>query len=418
LYPRGAPNPDIPGLGTHRAAQADQLVWAGALPLAAEPLGQIARRYLAPRLSGSSKALIENEFADRAGHLGPMARGIRNLVAVPLSGAEHPRGMLLGINKRGDGFDSGDMKLIGSVGAQAAGFLENHHLYEDLQDLLMGVLHALTSSIDAKDPYTCGHSRRVALISRKLAELCGFDAKRSGRVYLAGLLHDIGKIGMAETLLRKEGRLTDDEYTSVKQHPEVSAKILSGIRQMEDLIPAILHHHERFDGRGYPAGLAGQAFPIEARIMGLADSFDAMTSYRTYRAAMPLEAVKVEIRRCSGTQFDARLVELLLSLDLEAFLTQLREQSGGEGGPQTRSLARDPQARTIGLGGPTHIRCYRSLALAASSAAYGTQEKRRSANRRSSRCRSRRARGPAIRSPPPGWAPRSAAAALQAEGGG
>ena len=179
----------------------------------------------------------------------------------------------------------------------------------------------------------------MATVSRRLAELSGLDAERVERVYLAGLLHDIGKIGMPESVLCKPGRLTDSEYDQVKRHPRVGAAILSGIRQVEDVIPAILHHHERPDGRGYPDGLSGVAtpgegspggVPFEALIVGLADSFDAMTSNRTYRSAAPLDAVITEIRRCSGTQFEGRLVELMLSIDLESFLTKLRE-----GSPQT-----------------------------------------------------------------------------------
>jgi len=300
------------------------VVWAGDLPLTGEQLRQMADRYLAPRLHGSNRTMIDNHFAVHAGHLGAEVEQIRSLIAVPLMSAEHCKGILLGINKHSGEFNSIDQKLISSICNQAAVFLENHHLFEDLQDLLMGLLHALTSSIDAKDPYTCGHSRRVAQLSRKLAELSGFDDSRAERVYLAGLLHDVGKIGVPEAVLCKAGRLTDEEYECVKLHPETGAMILGGIRQMEDVLPVVLYHHERPDGRGYPKNLTADQIPIEALIVGLADSFDAMTSSRTYRAAMPLESVMAEIRRCSGTQFDAHLVERLLSLDLEAYLQELR----------------------------------------------------------------------------------------------
>jgi len=309
---------------------ADRMEYAGQLPLPAEQLRRVLRRHLQPRLAASRSAIVDNQFAEHTAHLGGRVRGIRTLIAVPLTSGENLKGVLVGINKLTGEFDSTDLKLISSIGSQAAVFLENYQLYEDLQDLLMGMLHALTASIDAKDPYTCGHSRRVALISRRLAELSGFDRQRVGRMYLAGLLHDIGKIGMPEAVLLKTGRLTDEEYSAVKLHPEVGARILGGIRQMEDVVPVVLYHHERPDGRGYPRGLAGAEIPIEALIVGLADSFDAMTSSRTYRAAMPLDAVIAEIRRCSGTQFDPHLVERLLSLDLKAFLEELRTASAAE----------------------------------------------------------------------------------------
>ncbi|HET6428452.1 MAG TPA: HD domain-containing phosphohydrolase [Phycisphaerae bacterium] len=309
---------------------ADQVVCAGDWPLTADQLAQVFRRYLSPRLAASRRAMVDNQFATSAAHLGEKVAQIRTLIAVPLMSVDNFKGVLVGVNKLTGEFDTIDLKLISSISSQAAVFLENYHLYEDLQDLLMGVLHALTASIDAKDPYTCGHSRRVALVSRKLAELSGFDAHRAGRVYLAGLMHDIGKIGMPESVLCKKGRLTDEEYGTVKQHPGVGAGILGGIRQMADMVPAILYHHERPDGRGYPERRSGADVPIEALIVGLADGFDAMTSSRTYRQAMPLEAVLAEIRRCSGTQFDARLVELLLTRDLEAFLEELRKASAAD----------------------------------------------------------------------------------------
>ncbi|MHC4715664.1 MAG: HD domain-containing phosphohydrolase [Planctomycetota bacterium] len=309
---------------------ADQVVCAGDWPLSEGQLTQVFRRYLSPRLAASRRAMVDNQFASSASHLGEKVEQIRTLIAVPLMSADNFKGVLVGVNKLTGEFDTIDLKLISSISSQAAVFLENYHLYEDLQDLLMGMLHALTASIDAKDPYTCGHSRRVALVSRKLAEMSGFDAQRAGRMYLAGLMHDVGKIGMPESVLCKNGRLTEEEYGKVKQHPGVGAGILSGIRQMQDVVPAILYHHERPDGRGYPDGLSGREIAIEALIVGLADSFDAMTSSRTYRNAMPLEAVVAEIRRCSGTQFDAHLVELLLGLDLAAFLDELRRASAAD----------------------------------------------------------------------------------------
>ncbi len=328
----------------------DHVVAAGELPLTAEQLIGLSRRYIAPqaakqpRRAGDStdreegrktcSMIVDNRFFEHAcplgaEHLGAeieqiYPQGIRTLAAAPLMIAGEYQGAVFALNKIDGEFYSTDLKLISSVSGQATMFLENHNLYEDVQDLLMGVLHALTASIDAKDPYTCGHSHRVALISRKLAALSGFDEHRVERIYLAGLLHDIGKIGVPEAVLQKPGRLTDSEFESVKRHPEIGATILGGIRQMEDIIPIVLNHHKRLDGGGYPAGLSAGEIPIEALIVGLADSFDAMTSSRTYRSTMPLDVAITEIRRCSGTQFDPRLVELLLSLNLEDFLAELR----------------------------------------------------------------------------------------------
>jgi HD-GYP domain-containing protein (c-di-GMP phosphodiesterase class II) len=338
--------PREPGSGA-----SEQVVSAGKLPVSEEQLLHIVNVDLRPRLSGSIRPIVENEFSQRAaepsgkaasgaseGRVASGVEGIRKLIAGPLLIGDHCKGALLGINKIEGVFDTADLKLISSIGSQAAIALENHHLYDDMQNLLMGMLHALSASIDAKDPYTRGHSQRVAMISRQLAEMSGLEPERVERVYLAGLLHDIGKIGVSEGVLRKAGKLTEDEYAQIKRHPQIGANILGGIRQIQDLLPVILYHHERPDGKGYPEGLRGAGDPAgachgkvphEALILGLADSFDAMTSSRTYRDAMPLEAVIAEIRRCSGKQFDSRLVELFLSIDLESYLAELRRASVG-----------------------------------------------------------------------------------------
>ena len=302
---------------------ARQSITAGTLLEPEDKFTHVIRTHLSGRVLTSGQPMIDNDFASSGGQ----GAGIERIIAVPLVSADHCNGMVVGANKTTGDFDSTDLKLISSISSQANVFLENHHLYQDQQALLMGLLHALTASIDAKDPYTSGHSQRVAAISRKLAEMSTLDPKHVERVYLAGLLHDVGKIGMPESVLCKPGKLTDEEFAKIREHPLIGARILGGIRQMADIIPAVLGHHERLDGRGYPHGLAGNQIGLEARIVGLADGFDAMTSNRTYRAALPLKTVTDEIRRCCGTQFDAQLVGYMLSLDLESFLGQLRELS-------------------------------------------------------------------------------------------
>lgn len=299
----------------------DEVVVAGDVDLNHEQIKLFCSTQVATELSEGTRTVVRNEFkAPRGSGLG---NAISSFLAAPLSADKDPLGMLVVLNKRTGDFDSVDMKLLGSIASQTAVSLANHRLYADLQDLLMGVLHALTATIDAKDPYTCGHSQRVALISRKLAEMCDFDAAKVQQIYLMGLLHDIGKIGVPESVLCKAGRLTDEEFELIKKHPAVGAKILGGIRQLDDVIAGILTHHERLDGRGYPHSLKGDEVPYEGRIVGLADCFDAMTSNRTYRNALPLAAVVEEIRRHAGTQFEPTLVDKFLSLDLEKFLKEI-----------------------------------------------------------------------------------------------
>ena len=316
----------------------EMVVVAGGCGLDERQLALLASKYMVPRFGKENRGVVDNHFKHEEDQWpdGQVGR----LVSVPLVADGPPCGILIGIDKLNREFDSIDLKLLGSIGNQSAVFLANSRLYGDLQDLLMGVLHALSATIDAKDPYTCGHSRRVALISRRLAEKSGFDAKRVHQIYLAGLLHDIGKIGVPEAVLCKAGKLTDDEYTQIKSHPLLGAKILGGIRQLDDIIPGILCHHERLDGKGYPNGVNGDELSMDARIVGLADSFDAMTSDRTYRKALPVEVVRKEIEDNAGLQFDRTLVAEMLSWDLEAMLAELHMPA------ETVVLCGDPGSMT------------------------------------------------------------------------
>jgi len=249
---------------------------------------------------------------------------IRNIVGVPIHRQKQLLGALVGLNKTGKAdFDSIDTKLLISVANEIAVFLENYRLYQDLQELFLGSLRALTSSVDAKDPYTCGHSERVSLIARYLAEQLKLDEENVNGIYLAGLLHDVGKIGIDEAVLSKPGRLSDNEFDQIKKHPRIGAEILRPIRQMEQVTQAVLSHHERYDGFGYPEGLSGNHIPLAGRIIMLADSFDAMISNRTYRGALPVGAALAEIRRFSGTQFDPELSDVFLGSDISSLLEQL-----------------------------------------------------------------------------------------------
>jgi len=251
----------------------------------------------------------------------------QNLLITPL----HVEGKQLGIlygagnNDQGSGFSTIDSKLCASLGSSLSIYLKNLLLFEDMHSMFLGTLHALSITIDAKDSYTQGHSERVALISKQLAKAAGLDDPTVERIYLSALVHDVGKIGVPEAVLTKPGKLTNEEYGLVKKHPETGARILEGIRQMQDLIPGVMHHHESWDGRGYPDGLAGHDIPLFGRIIGLADAFDAMSSDRTYRNAMPMNKVLDEVRRCSGTQFDPELVEIFLTLDFTQYLDMIEQ---------------------------------------------------------------------------------------------
>jgi HD-GYP domain-containing protein (c-di-GMP phosphodiesterase class II) len=217
-------------------------------------------------------------------------------------------------------FDSTDVKLFNSVANGCAIFIDNGRLFKDLEELFIGSLKALTNSIDAKDQYTRGHSERVAFISRWIAErIVGeqpLKEEEIQKIYLAGLLHDIGKLGIDDSVLRKKGKLNERELTIMRNHPVIGAGILSEIKQMHDIIPAVLCHHERPDGKGYPNGLVGEQIPLVGKIVGLADSFDAMTSKRTYKGAMSVEKAKEEIKKKLGTQFDEEIGMVFINSDI------------------------------------------------------------------------------------------------------
>jgi len=221
-----------------------------------------------------------------------------------------------------------DTKLLAAAAAHIAIHLENAGLFDDMNTMFLGMLEAITASIDAKDQYTCGHSRRVALLTRQLAEGIGLDAATVKRMHIAGMVHDVGKIGVPEAVLCKTGKLTDAEYVQVQRHPEIGFGILKDIPNFDDILDGVRHHHERFDGGGYPAKLAGDEIPIAARLIALADAFDAMCSSRTYRDAMDRDAVLAEIKAGSGTQFDPALVPCFLQLDFSEW-EQLIALHGG-----------------------------------------------------------------------------------------
>ncbi|MGH7213859.1 MAG: HD domain-containing phosphohydrolase [Tepidisphaeraceae bacterium] len=275
-------------------------------------------------LTQRKSVLLINDVA-RDKNFNWLAGYAKQLLAVPLQRQEQVLGCLFGLDKQSGEFDSVDSKLLNSIANESAIYLENAMLYEDVHGLMMGLLHSLTSAVDAKDAYTCGHSERVALLSRTLAHDAGLPDPNVERIYMAGLLHDVGKIGVPEAILSKTGRLTPDEFEQMKKHPEIGARILRDIKQIEDIIPGVLHHHERFDGKGYPTGLSGENIPTMGRIICLADCFDAMTSNRTYRKGMPIPVALTEIRRCAGTQFDPALAEVFLTIGQERLADMLQE---------------------------------------------------------------------------------------------
>ncbi len=186
--------------------------------------------------------------------------------------------------------------------------LENAYLLNDLKSAYFYTIKAVTNSIEARDPYTKGHSERVARFAKAIAEELNWDKNEIELIDWGGILHDVGKIGVYDSILNKQGKLTDSEYDDIKLHPLIGAQIVEGISFLESIIPYILEHHERFDGKGYPRGVAGENISIKGRLLAVADTFDAMTSDRPYRKALESEDALKEILKNRGTQFDSEVV--------------------------------------------------------------------------------------------------------------
>jgi HD-GYP domain-containing protein (c-di-GMP phosphodiesterase class II) len=254
----------------------------------------------------------ESVLADAAGS---------EVLAEPITFDGRVIGGLFAGNKTGPDAEvsSEETQFIDAAASFLGIFHENAARFSEQRAMFLGVLKAMTASIDAKDPYTCGHSERVGLLASRLAAAAGIDPEEAERYRIAGLVHDVGKIGISEAVLSKVGKLTPEEFDQIKRHPEIGHQILKDIPLMQDILPGVLHHHERYDGRGYPHGLAGENIPLIARVLALADTFDAMSSTRSYRPAMPRDKVIAEIQRCAGDQFDPILAALFVQLNFDEF---------------------------------------------------------------------------------------------------
>lgn len=301
-------------------ALAGRLISRGSLPSDLTPMREAMSR-LASKPSGELRGFLTSS---------PSNPGEARALVQPITLDGKLAGILLCGDKHGEDpqVSSYDIQLIEAAAGYTGAFLANARLVHDQRAMFMGTLRALTASIDAKDRYTCGHSERVALLGAQLAIATGMEQERAERVRIAGLVHDVGKIGVPEHVLCKPGRLTDEEFALIKLHPEIGHRILKDIPMLEDILPGVLSHHERYDGSGYPQGLSGQNIPLSARLLGIVDTFDAMSSNRAYRPAMPREKVLQEIARCAGTQFDPDLAAKFVALDFRAYDQMVARHQG------------------------------------------------------------------------------------------
>jgi hypothetical protein len=253
------------------------------------------------------RPLIRNNVAGTL--LGADFPGLRNFTLVPIADRSRRYGWLCSCNLN-DGRDFGSVQtsLLSSVASILGTHQRNLELFRQHEDLLLSFVRSLVSSLDAKDAYTRGHSERVALISRCLGIQLGLPEADLRDIYLSGLLHDIGKIGVDDQLLRKVGPLTREEFEQVKKHPVIGYNILAGLKNLHVVLPGVRHHHEAYSGRGYPDGLKGDSIPLMARIIAVADSYDAMCSDRPYRKGLTVARLEEILNEGAGVQWDPAVV--------------------------------------------------------------------------------------------------------------
>jgi HD-GYP domain-containing protein (c-di-GMP phosphodiesterase class II) len=315
-----------PTHGGRHAAQVDSpAVWGGPRIIDDQACCKLVDRF---KGAAAQQPVIKNHLGEQS-ESADFPLGLESFLLAPMAKGECCVGWLLALNRveesgaseeqlrhqprllGDDEFGTTEAALMVAAGVMFATHWRNVGLFREKEKLLVGIVRALINVLDAKDSYTFGHSDRVALIAKRLGAELGLDHQQCEQLYLAGLLHDIGKIGVPDEVLLKPGKLTDSEFAQVKRHSRRGYSILEHFDQLSNLIPGILHHHERFDGKGYPAGLANEEVPLVARIVAVADAYDAMSSERPYRNAMPDEKLESILKEGAGTQWDSRVVEAL-----------------------------------------------------------------------------------------------------------
>ncbi|NNJ25972.1 HD-GYP domain-containing protein [Alienimonas chondri] len=237
-------------------------------------------------------------------------RGATSIALAPVrQGQMHFGWIICGNAEGGAELGSVEGSLLQVVAAMLATHLGNQALFREKEQMMLEFVLGLVQTLDARDPYTRGHSERVAVVAHRLGRQLDLRPADLDNIYLSGLLHDIGKVGIDDGILRKPGKLTEEEFAQIRQHPVIGYEILAGISGLNEILPGVRHHHENFDGSGYPDNLAGSGIPEMARIMAVADAYDAMGSNRPYRDGMPLERIESIFKDGRGEQWDPEVID-------------------------------------------------------------------------------------------------------------
>jgi len=274
----------------------------------------------------SYDALADERFRDKQSVI---LNRIRSAMCTPIKSRETVLGVIyldtsVGVGK----FEEQDLKLLSVIGNQAGVAIQNAHLYEDLEDLFTGSLKTLVAVIEAKDKVTSGHSVRVTVFSLAIARELNLDKEWMRNLKISALLHDIGKVGVPESILSKPAPLDEDEVARMRKHPVRGAEIIKNIKNVEEVVTAVRHHHEYYNGRGIPDGLKGDKIPLISRILAVADAFDAITFDRPYRKGISADKAVKEIQHCSGSQFDPKVVDAFARAYYKGVLNEIPEEIG------------------------------------------------------------------------------------------
>lgn len=278
------------------------------------------------RAASLMEPVVLDHFAEGGG--GPANAFVtRNAACVPIAGRNGLLGVLQAINKTEGQFGEADVLLLSALAAQVAVAIQNSRVFDELKDTFYAVVKSLAETIEKRDIYTGGHTSRVMRYSLAIGLSLNMSESNMRELELAAILHDIGKVGVRDEVLLKKGTLTTEEFDSIKMHTHYGADILQHIKQLESIVPGVKYHHEKFDGTGYPEGLSGEDIPLAARIIAVADCFDAMVTDRPYRKGRNYEEAFAELQRCAGSQFDGRVVSAFFEAYNKGYIEILKKDS-------------------------------------------------------------------------------------------
>ena len=291
----------------------EQYIFPESASAEADGFGSIDQEKLNKKFKSQPYIILTSAQLKRYFKQLPKKKGLSSFLAVPLRIKDQIVGVVSVYSYRQNyRFSEGQAKLLVILADRAAQAIENARLYQNLRRTFRETIEGLVSALEAKDKYTSGHSRRVTEYALLIARALKLSPEEQEKIEWAGLLHDIGKIGIRLEALNKPGKITKQEHEMFKDHTTMGKQILEQIHFLRDIVPLVYHHHEWYDGSGYPTGIKAEQIPLGARILAIADAYDAMTSDRPYRKALSQEEAIRELRRCAGTQFDPHLVEIFI----------------------------------------------------------------------------------------------------------